>query len=167
MTHVRTYPDRARSRAGASKQGWRLLMLQGCPAFMESLKKFDQDYKFPVGSGHVIIRGGAGRPKIAQAGRILGKNLRQQQHHQDRQQHQQQRPQNPRTSEKSADKQGDDYNLHKSYDRQFPDPGNISAVGRGRGRGDVRSQARNPGWSTVGDSRAPGPSGAQSHAQRP
>ena len=29
VTHVRTYPDRARSRAGASKRGWRLLMLQG------------------------------------------------------------------------------------------------------------------------------------------
>ena len=63
VTHVRTYPDSARSRAGASKRGWRLLLLQGCDEFLDSLKHYDLEYKFPVGSGHVLIRGGSGRPK--------------------------------------------------------------------------------------------------------
>ena len=39
VTHVKEYGDRERSRAGASKAGWRLVLLQGTPEFMSSLEQ--------------------------------------------------------------------------------------------------------------------------------
>ena len=63
LTHIKHYHDEDRTREGKSKRGWRLALLQGCPEFMEELKRFDQDHRFPIGAGHVIIRGGTGRPR--------------------------------------------------------------------------------------------------------
>ena len=63
LTHVKRYRKEDKTRDGISKEGWRLVLLQGCPTFMEELRKFDQDHRFPVGAGHVIVRGGSGRPK--------------------------------------------------------------------------------------------------------
>ena len=63
VTHVKEYSDKDRSRTGACKAGWRLVLLQGSPDFMVSLEKFGQDYRFPVGCGHVIVRGGPNRPR--------------------------------------------------------------------------------------------------------
>ena len=69
VTHVKEYEDSEFSRSGACKAGWRLVLLQGCTDFMRSLEYYDQEHKFPVGSGHVLIRGGGGRPKASAVGR--------------------------------------------------------------------------------------------------
>ena len=63
VTHVKTYSKDDYSRSGACKHGWRLLLLQGSAEFMSSLEQFGQEYRFPLGAGHVIIRGGSDRPK--------------------------------------------------------------------------------------------------------
>ena len=68
VTHVKEYAESDRTRSGTSKRGWRLVLLQGCPLFMKSLERFDQEHRFPVAAGHVIIRGGAGRPKSRSRG---------------------------------------------------------------------------------------------------
>ena len=78
LTHVKTYADSDKSRAGASKKGWRLALLQGCPRFMASLEQFPQDHRFPVGSGHVVIWGGSGRPKGQQQDPRPGQGQRRQ-----------------------------------------------------------------------------------------
>ena len=142
VTHWKSYPDTARSRAGASKRGWRLVLLQGCPELMDSIKKFDVDYKFSVGSGHVIIRGGVGRPRTSTSNRA-GRGAWGQYG-------------NGNTTNRARHPS----HSNKSYDRRFPDPKNISAVGRGRGRGAAPSEGINPGWTTAGESRDRGPVGA-------
>ena len=100
ITHIKHYGDEEYSRTGACKAGWRLVLLQGCPLFMDSLTNYEQDHKFPVASGHVLLRGGTGRPKgqnqddrprqEAPGGRDRGRP-RQQQHHQDHHDKQRQR----------------------------------------------------------------------------
>ena len=62
VTHYKTYKAGDRSRNGASKEGWRLILLQGTPEFMASLEAFEEEHRFPVGSDRVIIRGGTRRP---------------------------------------------------------------------------------------------------------
>ena len=123
LTHTKNYADTDTSRAGASKKGWRLALLQGCAKFMKSLEYYGQDYRFPVGSGHVLIRGGANRPKgqgtrregdqDQQAGR--GKDGRQNKH-----------------KNQDGDRPGRSENT--SYNRSFP-AGGLVAMGRGRGKG--------------------------------
>ena len=61
-THIKTYPPGEKSRNGQLKDGWRLVLLQGCPAFMRSLEQFETEHKFSIGCGHVFIRGGVRRP---------------------------------------------------------------------------------------------------------
>ena len=63
VTHIKEYADSDRSRQGACKAGWRLILMQGDEEFMKSLEYYGQEHRFPVGSGHVIIRGGNNRPK--------------------------------------------------------------------------------------------------------
>ena len=63
VTHSKTYTHKDFSRNGTCKEGWRLFLLQGCPTFMETLSTYGQDYRFPLGCGHVLIRGGSGRPR--------------------------------------------------------------------------------------------------------
>ena len=65
VTHVKTYTDAETTRAGASKKGWRLVLMQGCSTFMRSLEEYDEDHKFAVSSCHLYIRGGVRRPKTA------------------------------------------------------------------------------------------------------
>ena len=62
-THVKHYSESDYTRDGVSKAGWRLVLMQGCPELMKSLERYDHDHRFPVGAGHVIIRGGQGRPR--------------------------------------------------------------------------------------------------------
>ena len=62
-THVKTYSKTDKTRAGSSKEGWRLVLLQGCPQFMKSLEAFDEDERFSLGSGYVYIRGGTRKPR--------------------------------------------------------------------------------------------------------
>ena len=63
VTHIKSYKNGETTRAGLSKQHWRLVLLQGCASFMKSLENFEEDHKFHVGSGHVYISGGARRPR--------------------------------------------------------------------------------------------------------
>ena len=63
VTHSKTYTASDKTRAGTSKEGWRLLLLQGCPAFMKSLEKYDEDERFSLGSGYIYIRGGVRKPR--------------------------------------------------------------------------------------------------------
>ena len=58
VTHVKYYGDEERSRTGASKKGWRLVLLQGDSTFMDSLEQFEPEHRFWVGSDRIIIRGG-------------------------------------------------------------------------------------------------------------
>ena len=58
VTHYKIYKAGDRSRTGASKEGWRLVLLQGTPEFMESLEAFEEEHRFPVGSDRILIRGG-------------------------------------------------------------------------------------------------------------
>ena len=65
VTHIKSYGEAEKTRAGVSKKHWRLVLMQGCAAFMKTLEAFDDDHKFPIGSGHIYISGGARRPKTA------------------------------------------------------------------------------------------------------
>ena len=60
LTHIKKYTENDYTRDGVCKDGWRLVMMQGCPEFMSSLEKFDHEHRFPVGAGHIVIRGGTG-----------------------------------------------------------------------------------------------------------
>ena len=75
VTHVKTYTNDETTRAGASKKGWRLVLMQGCSTFMRSLEDFDEDYKFAVSSCHIYIRGGVRRPKATTNNRERGSRL--------------------------------------------------------------------------------------------
>ena len=58
VTHTKAYGDEEKTRAGISKQGWRLILLQGCPEFMRSLANYHDDERFALGAGYIYIRGG-------------------------------------------------------------------------------------------------------------
>ena len=152
---MKTYSESDRSRAGASKKGWRLVYLQGCPVFMESLKQYEHDYKFPVGCGQILIRGGSGRPKSlarsAPAGRGAGGGA-----WANHQQSQSQLQPLPGPSIKpphySTQRRQQQHHQQSFGHQQFPDP-DISAVSRGRGRSSV--SGRRPGWAGIGAAEAP------------
>ena len=44
-------------------EGWRLLELKGDCDFMKSLENFEANYKFKIGGGWVILRGGTRKPE--------------------------------------------------------------------------------------------------------
>ena len=69
VTHCKVYGKEDKTRSGASKEGWRLLLLQGCPDFMKSLEQYDEDVRFPLGSGYIYIRGGVRKPRAAPSSR--------------------------------------------------------------------------------------------------
>ena len=116
VTHVKEYEDDEYSRSGACKAGWRIVLLQGCAEFMRSLELYDQEHKFPVGSGHVLIRGGGGRPKASGVGRGQGGDDQAAGRGSGRQQQQKssKRP-GGRFEKNDKSRRGD-----KSYDRDFP-----------------------------------------------
>ena len=116
LTHIKHYHDDDRTREGKSKKGWRLALLQGCPEFMEELKKFDQDHRFPIGAGHVIIRGGSGRPRgTTERGRGTRAGARQK----ERRHHQDGLPEKRggRTRNEGQERERSD---ERNYDRDFP-----------------------------------------------
>ena len=142
LTHVKTYADGDVSRAGASKRGWRLALLQGCPRFMFSLEKFGQDHLFPVGSGQVLIRGGSNRPK--------GKGRRREGDRPGRNengptssghQRQSRHSASEKTGEKTTEKRKD------SYDRSFPTGGLRSVSYGGNMEWGTRTTAGQEGRS--------------------
>ena len=63
VTHYKSYAKEDQTRNGTSKEGWRLILLQGCPEFMRSLERYDEDERFSLGAGYVYIRGGARKPR--------------------------------------------------------------------------------------------------------
>ena len=177
LTHLKHYRDDDRTRDGASKKGWRLALLQGCPQFMEELKRFDQDHRFPVGAGHIIIRGGAGRPRGTvergrgtrggARGRDLPQDRRQQQsqRHGDRQQ--QGGPSTQRGDREAEDdvrndtrNGGRNWNIRndRSYDANYPQWGRHRERdgSNGGGRGS-RGHSANAAWGSNGPNhRNPG-----------
>ena len=130
LTHTKMYADTDVSRAGACKKGWRLALLQGCHKFMKSLEQFDQEHRFPVGSSHVIIRGGANRPKGSGPG----------QSRQDRGRAPTMTGRGKDDRAKSREQQQSrgrgEKNQSGNYDRSYP-PGGLVAMGSGRGTGSV------------------------------
>ena len=146
LTHVKRYRPDDRTRDGISKEGWRLVLLQGCPQFMEELKRYDQDHRFPVGAGHIVIRGGNGRPKGTttrgrRTGGEGGRPQDQQYHHQQQQQHRQQ-------------------HQRQSYDQEGPMPRRDRdrereryTGGHGGARGHLSSTSA--AWGNAGPRRGP------------
>ena len=74
VTHIKSYREDEKSRSGQSKRDWRLIVLQGCAVFMDSLEAYDEDHKFSIGSGHVFIKGGMRRSKSNRGGPSGGPN---------------------------------------------------------------------------------------------
>ena len=122
---------------------------------MEELKRFDQDHRFPVGAGHVIIRGGTGRPRgTVDRGRGVRGGRR------DQRQQQEQAPdtgaRRPRADRREGSKE-------RSYDRNFPsnwgrqrDRERDREKGKSRaGRGSTGGKAASAAWGS--SSRHGGP----------
>ena len=115
-------------------------MLQGCPEFMEELKKFDQEHQFPIGAGHVVIRGGAGRPKgtVERARGSRAGRQRQQRHQLEEYQ--------PRQQQRSEQRRQDNV---RTYDHNFPAWGEaetmtgiVTGAAQGTGEAGTSSQMR-------------------------
>ena len=120
VTHIKEYGDNERSRTGASKAGWRLVLLQGTPEFMASLEQFEAEHRFWVGSDRIIIRGGNRKASGTQGpGQVARQRGGQ------RQQHQQQAMGGHNATR----------SRNRSYDQSYPaGPGRHDESGRGRGR---------------------------------
>ena len=58
VTHVKRFAASDKTKEGKSKEGWKLVRLQGNEQFMDSLYQFPMTHRFKVGSGRVMIRGG-------------------------------------------------------------------------------------------------------------
>ena len=136
VTHTKNYKPEDRSRAGASKEGWRLILLQGNAEFMASLEAFEEEHRFPVGSDRIIIRGGKRKPAPPRG------QAKQDQH----QQHQQRGgPIGGGTGGGGfgGGGSGGGNNGQRSYDRDFPPSAsknsreNLSSAKKGRGRGSL------------------------------
>ena len=122
VTHIKTYTASDKTRAGTSKEGWRLLLLQGCPQFMRSLEKYDEDERFQLGSGYIYIRGGARKPRPATSsrnnqGRTPAKNG----------------TSNSKGRGRSDERGG-------SHDEEFPRPGTSRRDGQRNGGRDQRNR---------------------------
>lgn len=127
-THTKTYGAEDKTRSGASKKGWRLILLQGCSEFMRSLEAYEEDEKFTLGSGYIYIRGGVRKPRSGPPRGALGRGQPRQQRNN--------RDNHPRTP------------LRDSFNEQFPTiPEERESEElrrpRGRGRGTEGSSA----WS--------------------
>jgi hypothetical protein len=55
---VKTFGSEDKTLKGKSKQGWRVVVLEGDLAFMASLRLTTDQHRFHLGAGHVYIRGG-------------------------------------------------------------------------------------------------------------
>ena len=125
VTHSKTYTHKDFTRNGTCKDGWRLFLLQGCPTFMDALSKYGHDYRFPLGCGHVLIRGGSGRPRgdtgpDGPRGRTRGRGMSE--------------PSNQEHRQSTQERQG--RNRSRAFSSDFPANGmNNSSIGGGPGRG--------------------------------
>ena len=161
VTHIKHYGDAERSRAGASKKGWRLVLLQGDATFMESLERFEPEHRFWVGSDRIIIRGGNRKTPSSKRqsssdqggpGPVPAGQQQQQQQHpkrRDPQQHQQpwggqqQQQQSwggqrqlPDRHQQQLNASGRGGGSSREHNRTFPnDTSRMSGTGRGRGAG--------------------------------
>ena len=138
LTHTKTYADTDVSRAGANKKGWRLALLQGCPRFMMSLEQFPQDHRFPVGSGHVLIRGGSNRPKGQGPGQDRGRGRGRGLDRDGRRSGPSAAPKAPghqQQQQGQQQQQNESRSNTNNYDRRFPTGGLVPVTSMGRGRG--------------------------------
>ena len=58
VSHVKTYGEKDVTAFGESKNGWRLVRLQGSKEFLRSLEDFPESHRFKLGSTVIQIRGG-------------------------------------------------------------------------------------------------------------
>ena len=163
VTHVKHYGDHERSRTGAPKKGWRLVLLQGDEEFMHSLEKFEPEHRFWVGSDRIIIRGGkrkapAGnnttgpqRPILGNPGRHATAGSRQLQWQgleQQQQQSGQRQQQQHNTSHRGR-------SGTRENDRELPGSSGGGASRRGTGAGSRSADARGgvPVWGEAPHTR--------------
>ena len=164
LTHIKHYRPEDKTREGVSKKGWRLALMQGCPEFMEALKKFNQEHRFPVGAGHVVIRGGGGRPKgtIERVRGSRGGGPRQRGRQQ--QDQPQQQPRRPRQME---DRREQDRDRSRSRDRGTENERNYDKNyprwGRDRDRDRERNNAGNTASGGSSSKSAWGKPGTKQH----
>ena len=59
VSHSKTYGASDKTRAGQSKDGWRLLFLKGCSTFLQKLSKYPESHRFVLGSSGIQIWGGS------------------------------------------------------------------------------------------------------------
>ena len=134
-THIKHYASDDFTRDGVCKAGWRLVLMQGCPELMKSLEKYDHDHRFPVGAGHIIIRGGQGRPRgtVPRRGRGVrgGGDPRRER------QQQQQLPQRDRPRDRPWQQQG---RARSRDDQRRSDDREGDYDGRGQSRQQHRDQ---------------------------
>ena len=126
VTHTKTYKAGDRSRNGASKEGWTLVLLQGTKEFMSSLEQFEEDHRFPLGSDRVIVRGGKRRPGQGQS-----------------------RPQRQDQRQSHSNRTG----KNKTYDRDYPNNNKDNSSSR-RGdeqgtSGTARGSSNASTWGTT------------------
>ena len=161
VRHVKYYREGERSRAGASKKDWRLVLLQGDAAFMSSLEKFEPEHRFWVGSDRIIIRGGERRaPPGGQqrSGGQRGSGGRPGQQQQQQHQHQHQQHHRPLQGQDRRQQQQQQHQHNQStrgrsdgtnYERDYPSSGGLGGSGgmgsgtRSRSAGGIRG---NPVW---------------------
>ena len=146
MTHVKYYADTEKSRAGASKKDWRLVLLQGDATFMTSLEQFEAEHRFWVGSDRIIIRGGNRRTSQSGPGSRGAGRQQQQQQQQARGQRQQQQQQQQQQQNQNQNQTGGLSRGHvgnSSYNTDFPsnlpNGGRSSSDSRGGGSGQRRA----------------------------
>lgn len=138
-THVKKYKPGDKTRNGVNKDGWRLLLLQGCPAFMRSLEQFSEDDRFSLGSGFVYIRGGTRKARTSSSsstGQSGGGRPR-------------------------SDGQRGQNNNSSRRDDQYP---RLEQERRGNRRSRTDSGNGGGGNSSAGMSRPDGPTGARQQA---
>ena len=55
VTHTRVYGVNDKTQKGEPKEGWRLIFMEGCPLFMESLSKYPESHRFTLGLSLIHI----------------------------------------------------------------------------------------------------------------
>ena len=58
ITHSKVYGPVDKTRKGQSKDGWKLLFLEGCATFLSRLSNYPESYRFEFGSSRLQIWGG-------------------------------------------------------------------------------------------------------------
>ena len=74
ISHSKIYGAADMTRAGQSKEGWRLVFMEACPLFLSKLKKFPDSHRFEFGSTGLQIWGGSRAPEPPGRKKGNGKN---------------------------------------------------------------------------------------------